>query len=417
MKFSIFITLALAITAVKSDTHVVLVAGSNGFYNYRHQTDACHAYQIAVSGGIPAENVILFSYDDVASSSQNPFPGKLFNKPDGSDVYTGCVIDYRKGDVTPKNYLSVLIGDADAMKGKGTGRVLTSTEGDNVFLNFADHGAPGLIAFPSSYLYATDLLRTLTNMHKQKMYKNLIYYLEACESGSMFTHLPTDINIYAVTAANDHESSWGYYCPPDDHVQGTHIGSCLGDLFSIAWMEDTDASDTKTETIGQQVDKVTVRTSKSHVTQFGTTTFRDFKVSDFVGVHNAKIVNPGEEEIDMAKAVDSRDIKLQYLIHKHAREMTNDSMADLNQEILERKLFDDIFEKIRVLHADVSRADDTDFDCYKTMINFFEGQCGKFSEYGMKYMRSLYDICAKKQEVIGDVKTVIADSCPEGKLF
>jgi len=25
--------------------------------------------------------------------------------------------------------------------------------------------------------------------------------------------LPTDLNIYAVTAANDNESSWGTYCP------------------------------------------------------------------------------------------------------------------------------------------------------------------------------------------------------------
>lgn len=417
MRLSIFITLALVFAKGLCDTHVVLVAGSNGFYNYRHQTDACHAYQIAVSGGIPADNIILFSYDDVASSSQNPFPGKLFNKPNGNDVYGGCVIDYRRGDVTPKFYLAVLRGDSETVKGHGTGRVLASTAEDNVFLNFADHGAPGLIAFPSSYLYATDLLKAFQDMHAAKMYKNLIYYLEACESGSMFTNLPTDINIYAVSAANDHESSWGYYCPPDDNVQGTHIGSCLGDLFSIAWMEDTDASDTKTETIGQQVDKVTARTTKSHVTQFGTTSFRSMAVSDFLGTHNTKIVTPGQEKIDMAKAVDSRDIKLHYLIHKHAREMNDNSMAELNQEIIERKMFDDIFETIQGFHSDVERADDTDFDCYKDMINFFELQCGRFSEYGMKYMRSFYDICAKKQGVVADVKDAVVNACPEGKLF
>lgn len=41
------------------------------------------------------------------------------------------------------------------MKGIGTGRVLTSTANDKVFLNFADHGGAGLIAFPvGDYLYA-----------------------------------------------------------------------------------------------------------------------------------------------------------------------------------------------------------------------------------------------------------------------
>lgn len=51
------------------------------------------------------------------------------------------------------------------MKGIGTGRVLTSTENDFVFLNFADHGAAGLIAFPSEYLYANDLLAAFDTMH------------------------------------------------------------------------------------------------------------------------------------------------------------------------------------------------------------------------------------------------------------
>jgi len=41
--------------------------------------------------------------------------------------------------------------------GVGSGKTLTSTSEDNVFLAFFDHGATGLIAFPSSYLYATDL--------------------------------------------------------------------------------------------------------------------------------------------------------------------------------------------------------------------------------------------------------------------
>ena len=141
------------------------------------------------------------------------------------------------------------------------------------------------------------------------------------------------------------------------------------------------------------------------------------KVSAFLGTHNAKIVKAGEEKIDMAKAIDSRDIKLHYLIHKHAREMNDNSMALLNQEIFERKLFDDIFEKVKTLHTEVPKANDTDYECYKNMIDFFELQCGRFSEYGMKYMRSFFDICAHKQGVVGDVKDVIVDACPEGKLF
>ena len=40
-------------------------------------------------------------------------------------------------------------------------------------------------------------------MHSNKMYSRLVFYMEACESGSMFEKLlPTDLNIYATTAAN-----------------------------------------------------------------------------------------------------------------------------------------------------------------------------------------------------------------------
>ena len=106
------------------------------------------------SHGIPEEKIILFSYDDVANDRENAFKGKLFNKPDGKDVYEGCKIDYKAKDVTPDNFLSVLKRDEETMQDKGTGKVLNSTKDSKVFIFFTDHGAPGLLAFPDKYLYA-----------------------------------------------------------------------------------------------------------------------------------------------------------------------------------------------------------------------------------------------------------------------
>lgn len=197
------------------------------------------------------------AYDDVANDAENPFPGQLFNKPNGPDVYKGCNIDYKGDDVTPENFLSILKGDASAVKGKGNGRVLKSNANSKVFVNFVDHGAPGLIAFPNSYLYANDFNKTLNTMYETKMYNELVLYIEACESGSMFDGiLSNKINAYAVTAANPTESSWGTYCYPDDVVNGTHLNTCLGDLFSVNWMEDLEASNPAVETLETQFEKV-----------------------------------------------------------------------------------------------------------------------------------------------------------------
>lgn len=57
----------------------------------------------------------------------------------------------------------------------------------------------------------------------------------------MFLDLPSNLNIYAVSAANATESSWAAYCGTSAVVQGKNIGSCLGDLFSVNWLENTDA--------------------------------------------------------------------------------------------------------------------------------------------------------------------------------
>jgi legumain len=68
-----------------------------------------------------------------------------------------------------------LIGNSSYVKGIGTERVLNSTANDNVFIYFADHGAPGLIAFPSSHLLADELIKTLAQMNGK--YNKLIFYL------------------------------------------------------------------------------------------------------------------------------------------------------------------------------------------------------------------------------------------------
>lgn len=94
------------------------------------------------------------------------------------------------------------------------------------------------------------------------MYKELVFYLEACESGSMFTSLPNNTKILAISAANPDESSWATYCSPGDEVGGKNIGSCLGDLFSVSWMEDTDGGCVCIESLQSQITIVKQKTDK-----------------------------------------------------------------------------------------------------------------------------------------------------------
>ncbi len=44
------------------------------------------------------------------------------------------------------------------ISGASSGRVLETGPTDNVFINFVDHGGPGIIAFPNQLLQADDLI-------------------------------------------------------------------------------------------------------------------------------------------------------------------------------------------------------------------------------------------------------------------
>jgi len=64
-------------------------------------------------------------------------------------------------------------------------------------------------------------------------------------------------------------------------VNKVHIGSCLGDLYSVTWMEDSDAMDLSAETLATQFQTVLKATDLSHVMEYGQTTFKNEVVGDF----------------------------------------------------------------------------------------------------------------------------------------
>lgn len=406
MKIVIFLAVLVAVTVATSDHWAVLVAGSSGYGNYRHQADICHAYQILIKNGMKAENIITFAFDDIANNSENPFPGQMFNKPNGTDVYAGCNIDYKGSDVTPENFIKVLEGDASV-----GGKYLKSTENSEVFINFADHGGVGLIAFPSSYLYAKDFQAALDSMHTKNMYKKMVIYIEACESGSMFTEEALKgKNIFATTAANASESSWGYYCPPDDVVNGKELNSCLGDLYSITWMEDSDANKACSETIATQFEHVLKRVTKSHPLKFGDESISALPIGDFEGVCTAEEKDESfmglflafagrSEQVEQKESVawDSRDIEVRTHFEKYMRTKNITDATKLTNAINNRIRTDHIFHTIHdsfgINSNDIEAVTVQNFDCYKAVNNKFERECGKVDDYALKYLKTFAHLC------------------------
>ncbi|XP_070697983.1 legumain [Pempheris klunzingeri] len=384
---------------------VVIVAGSNGWYNYRHQADACHAYQIVHRNGIPDDQIVVMMYDDLAENEENPTPGILINRPNGTDVYKGVPKDYTGDDVTPENFLAVLKGDSANVKG-GSGKVVKSGPNDHVFVYFTDHGAPGILAFPNDELHVEDLQATINYMHENKKYKRMVFYIEACESGSMMDHLPADIDVYATTAANSHESSYACYY---DSKRDTY----LGDLYSVNWMEDSDVEDLTKETLLKQFKIVKSNTNTSHVQQFGNKTLAHMKVMAFQGSRkaNSQPAPPMQPvaNLDLTPSPDvplailkrkmmaSNDIRLvrgllmEINTHLKVRELMAETMRRVVERVTGNKL-----KAEEVLYG---KDDLSQHQCYKAAVKHYKYNCFNWQkteyEYALRHLYALVNLCER----------------------
>merc|ERR1712047_121004 len=331
------------------DLLVLLVAGSNGWFNYRHQADVCHAYQIVHAHGVPDDHIIVMMYDDIAYNKENPTPGKIINHPNGTDVYHGVPKDYVCGSVRPDIFLQVLKGEK--IDGAfGTGKTLNSGPKDNIFVYFADHGAKGLVAFGQDVLKATALNQAIKDMHAAKKYNKMVFYVEACESGSMFKGLlDPNLNVFATTASNATTSSFACYF---DKAWKTF----LGDVYSIKWLEDSDKENIEKETLEGQY-KIEKKEAKEKLDAL---------------LRNRKF--------------------MQNKVHELIQGITQDNQ-------LTGTMFTDNVEL-------------TQFDCYYTAVDAFHSQCFNVgqNDFALRMLNPLVNLCENGFSA-SQIVSAIKDTC------
>lgn len=274
---SLVLLLILAATSINlatADHWALIIAGSNTYYNYRHQADVLHAACILRDHGIPSERIITMMYDDIAYNPANPTPGIVINAINGTNVYPCATHDYTHHQVNLTNFQGIMLGDGTVT---GQRKVFETGPEDDIFIYFADHGGPGVFCFPYQNLYADDLNNLIIQMYENRRFRSMVIYMEACESGSMFNgYLRPNISVYAVTAANPDESSWG--CCYDSYRQ-----AYLGDVFSINWMWNSDRIAMRNTTIQEEFQKVRAMTNTSTVCEYGNLNVSNRLVQAFQG--------------------------------------------------------------------------------------------------------------------------------------
>jgi legumain len=397
----------------------LLVAGSNTWGNYRHQSDVYHAYQIIHAHGIPDENIIVMHFDDLAENKQNPTKGIVINHPNGEDVYKGVPKDYIGKDVTAKNFISILTGDKEAMAHIGSGKVIESGPNDHVFVNYVDHGNTGILGFPTGpTLTVKQLNDALLKMNKENRYGELTLYVEACESGSMFRNvLPDNINIFATTASDYDESSYACYYDADRHTY-------LGDWYSVNWMEDSDAEDIESESLQHQFVVTKNLTHTSHVMEYGDLKMGDLIVGEFQGLKAVPAKTVPSVPFD---GVPSFEVPLAILYRRQAdatsQRERQQIQAEISQMIERRGHVDTIVNKL-VARVALSQEQQkrlissrpkqlTNLECHDTLVHSFHNQCFDLSQntYAMTYAYVLANICEDGTLNTNSVVSAMQDVC------
>ena len=286
--FALVLCLSLAVLAVhskKGKSWALLVASAKGWYNYGMQADVYHAYHDFRQGGIPEDQIVVMAYDDIADHKNNPFKGQVFQSYDLHDQYQGLVIDYKAESVTKDVFTAVLKGDKDGVKRLtgSDGKVIESGPDDNIFVYISNHGGPGIVGWwDNKYLSARELNETITYLHTNNRYSNLVSYIDTCYAGSMFENiLPNNIGVYAATAANATECGYSADCA-SVAFQGHQ--TCLGGLFSINWAYELQSDDRSTTTMDMQFQGARAACMRmSNPSQYGDLSIAQKEEAEFFG--------------------------------------------------------------------------------------------------------------------------------------
>jgi len=346
--------------------------------------------------------------DDIAWNSQNPYPGNIINVPNGGNVYLGVPKDYTGTDVIKNNFIGVLLGDPTSISLNDSSKlpkVLRSTEDDNVFIYYSDHGATGLVQMPyGDPLFASELVELLAEMKKRKMFKKLVFYLEACESGSMFEGLLSeDIGVYAMTASAPDESSFAYYWDRERLV-------FISDEFSVNWIVDSEANmSASVETIERQFEITRSRTFDSHVKQYGDKELVNKRIVDFEGVVNETRSKSDTRLLIGKNGVSQWDVSLESLNRKFSQVTDIASQAMIQEaidiEILRRHRIEYLFRIIvSTTVPQYSRYNDTlefwmdvhlqprNFTALRSVWFYSLEKCLKWSDYALQFWSVLVSL-------------------------
>lgn len=186
----------------KTGLYALIIAGSSGWENYRHQADALEIYQLLKRNGLDDSRILLIAEDDIAGNEMNPYPGQVFTTGDKTDnVYKNATIDYRLSDVDFSDLYDLLTDKA----GKG----ISVDPTDNLLVYWCGHGSLEGPVWQDQIIPAGEIASLFDRLANEKRFRKTLFAMETCYSGQIGLackekEIP---GLLCLTAANEMEKS------------------------------------------------------------------------------------------------------------------------------------------------------------------------------------------------------------------
>ena len=209
-----------------TDQYAVLVQGSDGFINYRHQADVLNIYQALRRGGYPDDHIILITDATMAAQSRNPQPGTVRNAPGGPDLLGGtdqlpkAVVDYDSGDLSARDIADILMGRASSR----LPIVLPQDAGNNVLFFWSGHGRSQSQGGADEFVwrdtragqgFTADMLRQTAS---QMQFRKLLIAAEPCYGECVIRAVEGIPGVLAMSGASAAEQSWADHWNNDARI-------------------------------------------------------------------------------------------------------------------------------------------------------------------------------------------------------
>lgn len=248
----------------------LLVAGSKGWFNYRHQADVLNIYQFLKRKGFDDEHIILILADDIANNKSNPKKGMILS-PDGSNLYTDVQIDYKLSELVASDIRDILLGVKNDRCNIVFDDAATDWSKADIFVFWSGHGSnirgnPKNGRFEwagkkdstiSEANFTTALMKeTLEKMQSPKHYRNIVFFIETCYSASVMSAAEGFDGVLAFTAANGVETSFA-------DIYNTQVNAWLTNRFTRTFIEKL--SSTPDVSYRELYNEMLKRTLGSHV--------------------------------------------------------------------------------------------------------------------------------------------------------